>query len=138
VKYPVIMERRLTDWYMHLPAVDRCLPVSSPADAPRRAARFLSAETGAAVDPQHVEVLQPVAGDVLLPATPAEVAILHDDGAWYPGRRVGWLRQRDRSWRALVCYVVAGVQWERTLPASRLNRAARPVSTGLACPSGTR
>ncbi len=85
------------------------------------AAGFHWSETGVAIDPQHVEVLQPADGDMLLPAAPVEVSILHDDGAWYPGRQVGWLRQRDRSWRALVCYLVAGVQWERALPATRLD-----------------
>jgi hypothetical protein len=120
VKYTVIMESRRLGWYMHVPALDRGLPVSSPEDAPMRAARFHWAETGVALDPQHVEVLRPADGDILLPAGPAEVAILHVDGAWYPGSHVGWLRQQDRSWRALVCYRVAGVQWERAVPASRL------------------
>jgi hypothetical protein len=115
------MENRRADWYMHVPALDRSLRVSSPADAPMRAAHFHWTETGVAIDPQHVEVLQPAVGDMLLPAAPMEVSILHDDGACYPGRHVGWLRQRDRSWRALVCYLVAGVQWERALPATRLD-----------------
>ena len=130
MKYTVIMESRRADWYMHVPALDRSLRVNSPADAPMRAAIIHWAETGVAIDPQHVEVLQPAAGDMLLPAGPLEVSILHDDGAWYPGRHVGWLRQRDRSWRALVCYLVAGVQWERVLPASRLNVEAGAATDG--------
>lgn len=127
MKYTVIMESRRADWYMHVPVLDRSFRVNSPADAPMRAARFHWAETGVAIDPQHVEVLQPADGDVLLPAAPMEISILHDDGACYPGRHVGWLRQRDRSWRALVCYLVAGVQWERALPASRLNIEGGPT-----------
>jgi hypothetical protein len=120
----VIIEDRLGDWYLHVPALDLGLPVNSPADAPLSAARLVSAATGAAIDPNQVEVLRPANSEVLLPATPAEVTIRHDDGALYSGRHVGWLRQRDRSWRALVCYLVAGVQWERALPASKLDTAA--------------
>jgi hypothetical protein len=89
-----------------------------------RAACFHWSQTGVAIDPQQVEVLQPADGDMLLPAAPVEVSILHDDGACYPGRHVGWLRQRDRSWRALVCYLVAGVQWERAVPAGSLSMGA--------------
>ena len=111
MKHVVIVERRLSDWYMYVPALDGGISLRSPADAPLRAAGLLWAESGVVVDPRHVEVLWPNSGDMLLPATPADVEILHDDGAWYPGAHVGWLRQRDRSWRALACYVVAGVQW---------------------------
>ena len=130
MKYTVIMESRRAGWYMHVPALDRSLPVNSPADAPRRAAHFHWAETGVAIDPQQVEVLQPATGAMLLPAAPMDVSILHDDGACYPGRHVGWLRQRDRSWRALVCYLVAGVQWERAVPAGRLNSSGKAVTGG--------
>ena len=128
MKYVVIMEDRPHGWYMHVPAMDRHLRVTSPADAPLRLACLHWAETGVALNPEHVEVLQPANGEVLLPATPADVEILHDDGAWYSGRHVGWLRQRDRSWRALVCYLVAGVQWERTLPARRLRTVSADPS----------
>jgi hypothetical protein len=126
VKYVVIMETRLGDWYMHVPAMDLGVRVNSPADAPLSAARLLSAATGAAIDPVQVVVLRPASRELLIPATPADVVIRHDDGAWYSGRHVGWLRQRDRSWRALVCYLVAGVQWERVLPATQL-KASPPV-----------
>ena len=46
--YVVIMEKRLADWCMHVPAIDFCLPVNSPADAQLFAARLLSPATGAA------------------------------------------------------------------------------------------
>jgi len=142
VKYTVILESRRVDWYMHVPALNRGLRANSPADAPMRAAHLHWAETGEAIDPQHVDVLQAAAGDILLPAAPLEVSILHQDGACYPGRHIGWLRQRDRSWRALVCYLVAGVQWERALPASRLAIVGGPSTSPSAHvpadPSGTR
>ena len=120
MKYVVIMERRLSDWFMHVPALDRGVLVRSPADALDRAARLISAVTGGAIDPEQIAVQQSAPGALLLPVVPAEVEILHDDGDWYSGRHVGWLKQRDHSWRALVCYQVADVQWERTLPVSRL------------------
>lgn len=126
----VVMEKRLADWGMHVPAIDLCLPVNSPADAPLFAARLLSTATGAAVGPDQVEVLLSDRSQILFPATPVEVGIRHHDGAWYPGRHVGWLRQPNRSWRALVCYLVAGVQWERAVPAGSLSMGAERRQPG--------
>jgi len=81
-----------------------------------------------------------VRGSDVLVATPSSpVAARHIDGVWHAGQRRGWVRQADKSWRALVCYVVDGVQWERPLsagqcaPLSGHGKPAQPLTAADAC-----
>ena len=120
MEHVAILERHddLT-WYVHIPELQLGATIDEPGAAPSAAARLLAAADGRAPAEMQVAVHLVRRSDVLVATPCSPVAARHIDGVWHAGQRRGWVRQADESWRALVCYVVDGVQWERPLSAGQ-------------------
>ncbi len=93
-----------------------------PSDAHDAAARLVAVAAGVGMGEVQVEARLVRAGDALVSTVPSPVRARHFDGVSHDGQRKGWVRQPDKSWRALICYVIDGVQWERTMTAGQSNR----------------
>ncbi|MGY1622887.1 hypothetical protein ACI789_11880 [Geodermatophilus sp. SYSU D00965] len=137
-EYVAIVRRRAVDWYLSVPAIGRSAPLWRPTEAARLAVWLVRQATGR--EPSHSAIDVRTAGpdDLYLPAGHGGAEARHTDGRWYRGQLAGWVRQSDDSWRAVVCYAVAGVMWERVLAAGQWRGAAAPVEgAGTAEGAGT-
>lgn len=117
MEHVAIVERRDLTWSVHIPELQVCTPVDEPSNAHAAAARLIAAAAGGVTGTVDVRLVR--AGDLLVSTESTPVRARHFDGIWHDGQRRGWVRQFDRSWRALICYVVDGVQWERTMTAGQ-------------------
>lgn len=115
MEHVAIVERQNLTWYMHIPELRLATAIDDPSDASGVASRLLAEAVG--LVPGEVRVAVHLVGpsEMLVSTASSPVTARHFDGVWHAGQRRGWVRQADASWRALVCYVVDGVQWERTL-----------------------
>jgi hypothetical protein len=126
-EYVSIVRRRAVDWYLSVPAIGRSAPLWRPTEAPRLAAWLVRQATGREPPVSEVDVLTAGPGDLYLAAGHTGVEARHTDGRWYRGELVGWVRQSDDSWRAVVCYPVAGAVWERVLAAGHWRPLPAPA-----------
>lgn len=132
MEHVAIVERQDLTWYVHIPELQLGTPVDEPSDAHDAAARLVAAAAGVSMGEVQVEVRLVRTGDVLVSTVPSPVRARHFDGVWHDGERGGWVRQPDRSWRALICYVVDGVRWERTMTVGQF----RPLGSVGKVPGG--
>jgi hypothetical protein len=136
--YVAIIRRRAVDWYLSVPAIDRGAPLWRPAEAARLAVRLVRLATGEDLPESAVGVRTAGPEDLYLPAGHTPIEACHTDGRWYRGRLAGWVRQSDDTWRAVVCYPVSDVMWERIMSAGHWRTAASSVeAAGSAEPRGT-
>jgi hypothetical protein len=126
-EYVAIVRRRAVDWYLSVPAIGRSAPLWRPTEATRLAVWLVRQATGREPPESAIGVLAAGPDDLMLPAGHTDVEARHVDGRWHQGQLVGWVRQSDDSWRAVVCYPVAGVVWERVLAAGHWRGATAPV-----------
>lgn len=110
-----IIERHELTWYMHVPELRLGTAIDHPSDAASVASRLLAEAAGQIPGEVRVAVHLVGPSQMLVSTASSPVTARHFDGVWHAGQCRGWVRQADASWRALVCYVVDGVQWERTL-----------------------
>lgn len=115
MEHVAIVERHDLTWYMHIPELGIGTAIDGLSDASGVAAMLLAEAAGLATAEVPVAVHLAGKSQMLVSTASSPVTALHFDGVWHVGQRRGWVRQADASWRALVCYVVDGVQWERTL-----------------------
>ncbi|MGY1616195.1 hypothetical protein ACI797_05565 [Geodermatophilus sp. SYSU D00691] len=124
--YVVFLDRSRPDWQLHVPELDIYLAVSWPFGAEQVVAAQIAAATGRAPGDFRLRVVSTDARDTYLQDPGGAVEVRHRDGGWYAGTRLGWLRHTDGRWRALVCYDVHGVEWERAVPGARLRTGIAP------------
>jgi hypothetical protein len=115
VDHIAIVERHDMTWHVHVPELSLSASVDQPSDAFDAAARLLAEAADLAPGEVQVDVRLVRASDLLVSTASSPVRARHFDGAWHTGQCTGWVRQANRSWRALVCYVIDGVRWERIL-----------------------
>ncbi|MCF6509816.1 hypothetical protein E9549_20840 [Blastococcus sp. MG754426] len=127
-----LVERQALTWYVHIPELQLSTPVKEPNAAHDAAARLLADAAGVAIGEVQVDARLIRSGDVLVSTVSSPVRARHFDGVWHHGQRRGWVRQADKSWRALICYVVDGIQWERTMAV----RQFQPLSKVEKIPGG--
>ncbi|MGY1642566.1 hypothetical protein ACI782_15775 [Geodermatophilus sp. SYSU D00703] len=126
-EYVAIVRRRAVDWYLSVPAIGRSAPLWRPTEAARLAVWLIRQATGREPPESAIGVLTAGPDDLMLLAGSIDVEARHVDGRWHPGQLVGWVRQSDDSWRAVVCYPVAGVMWERVLGPGHWRTATTPA-----------
>ena len=119
MEHVAIVEHQDLTWYVPVPDLQLSTPVDKPGDAHDAAARLVAVAAGVDMGEVQVEARLLRAGDVLVSTVSSPVRARHLDGVWHDGQRKGWVRQPDKSWRALICYVIDGVQWERTMTAGQ-------------------
>jgi hypothetical protein len=133
VQFVAIVERRLMHWFVYIPAFASSGSVPEPNDVQAFATALVTAATR--LFPGDVQISLQVARttDMLLPTSPTEVEVRHIDGIWRAAQHKGWLRQRDGSWKPLICYLAHGAVWERVVHASCYREATPdqpPQSSG--------
>jgi hypothetical protein len=141
VQFVAIVERRLMQWYVYIPALASGGSVPELDDVQAFANALVTAATS--LSPGDVQISVHVARttDTLLPTSPTDVEVRHNDGIWRTAQHKGWLRQRDGSWEPLISYPAHGVVWERVVHASCFRKAGLegvlpfPRSTPVAGPS---
>ena len=123
MKFVAIVERRLLQWYVQIPALASGGSVPESHDVQAFATTLVTAATS--LSPEDVQISLQVARatDTLLRTSPTDVEIRHNDGIWRPAQQKGWLRQRDGSWEPLISYPAHGVVWERVVHPSRFRKA---------------
>lgn len=115
MEHVAIVERHQRTWFVHVPELQIGMPIDDPNEAPDTAARLIAETAGLAPGEVQIAVRLVRQSDVLVSTASSPVRARHFDGAWHAGHRRGWVRQANKSWRAVVCYVIDGVQWERAL-----------------------
>ncbi len=130
----IVQHQNLT-WYVHIPELQLSTSVAKPSDAHDAAARLVAVAAGVAMGEVRVEARLVRPGDALVSTVSSPVRARHFDGVWRDGQRRGWVRQPDKSWRALISYVVDGVQWERTMAVGQFQPLGSVGESPLASPS---
>lgn len=134
MQFVAIVERRLMQWYVYIPALASGGSVPEPNDVQAFTTALVTAATS--LSPGDVQLSLHLARttDTLLPTSPTEVEIRHNDGIWRAAQHKGWLRQRDGSWKPLISYPARGAVWERVVHASCFREATSeppPFSVGV-------
>jgi hypothetical protein len=122
-----VVQRRGSDWSVHVPQVDRAAELYSALQASTCAADLVRSATGRS-DDVRVHLLLAPPGELLLPIEPRSVEVLHRDGRWYPGAQRAWVHSASDRWLALVGYAVGETSWERTVRATA--DVLRPLPVG--------
>ena len=128
MQYVAIVERRLLGWYIYLPALGTEGSVPQPNDVHASAHALAAAATGLSPSEVQVSLHLSVQSNTVLPAPPMDVEVQHTDGTWRAAQQSGWVRQPDRSWRALVDYPADGATWKRAIHTSRLRQPQAAIS----------
>lgn len=131
VHFVAIVERRLMQWYVSIPALACSGPVPEPDDAQACATALVTAATSLSPGDVQISFQSARATDTLLPTSPTDVKVRHTDGVWRAAQQKGWLRQRDGSWKPLVSYPAHGTVWERVVDASCFRKAGVKVALPL-------
>jgi hypothetical protein len=119
-----------------VPALACGSPVCEGDDAEVTAAALITACTGVPRGDLSIAVHRVHATDTSVPTPATEVDVLDPQGHWLVAQQSGWLRRRDGSWRALVCYEAGGALWLRAVHASKIRHpkiraAVRALGTGV-------
>jgi hypothetical protein len=130
VEHIAILEYQPSTWYVHVPAIGTGVAVGEPSAACDSAARLIARTTGCAPGELLMAVRLVRTSDVLVSVASSPVNARHVDGVRHLGQCRGWIRQADRSWRALISYVVDGVQWERALSLNQFTWLNAPDRRG--------
>lgn len=138
MEFVAIVERRLLEWHVYLPLLATGGPVPAPNDVQSYATALVTAATGRAPADVQITVQLAVQADTVLRTSPTDVETRHQDGTWRVAQHVGWLRQRDGSWKPLVCYTADGVTWQRAVHAAHLRPRDAEVPAPRTCVEGVR
>lgn len=119
MEFAAIVEQRTTHWYVHIPALSTGGALPHRDNARACAIALVAAATGVPPGDPQVSLHNAAPGQTLLPTSPTDVDVRHDDGVWRTAQHTGWLRQWHGSWRPLVSYAADGVTWTRAVHISR-------------------
>ena len=125
-----MLDIRSGQLHVHVPALACGAPVPDRGGAEAAAAALITAATGVPASDLSITVRPVGDSDTTVPIPPTDVDVRHQDGTWHGARQSAWVRLRDGSWRALVCYVVDGVTWERAVRAASLRPRAVTTPPG--------
>ena len=128
MQFVAIVERRLMQWYVYIPALGSGGSVPGPNDVQAFATALVTAATSLLPGDIQISLHSARTTDMLLPTSPTEVEVRHKDGIWRAAKHKGWLRQRDGSWKPLISYPAHGAVWERVVDASCFRRASLKVA----------